>query len=318
MSLENAHEPTKHILAATVAAASGCWHLVGSGDKLAVDGSAVDAMRESLRQASFGGIVVIGEGEKDEAPMLYNGEIVGSSSQIDWDIAVDPVDGTALAAQGKPGAVAVMAAADRGALLEAKEVYFMKKIVGGPAARGLLDLDLSATENIAMLAEALGKPIEQLRIAVINKERNFELIKEVQATGATWVRFDEGDIAMAVAAAVPESDVDLLLGVGGSPEGVATAVAVQIAGGFMQARFAPMGAEQVNRAIAANYDLDKKFELDDLASGERFIFVITGITPGILTSGINEVDDQLEIQSYVLDSAIGAGVLVDSKVPRIN
>lgn len=314
--LRDANQPTMDILAATVAATAGCWHLVGSEDKLAVDGAAVDAMRSALQGADFGGIVVIGEGEKDEAPMLFNGEIIGGGQPVEWDIAVDPVDGTSLAAAGTQGAVAVMAAAERGSMLEAKEVYFMQKIVSGPAGRGVLDLDATATVNITKLAEALDKPITDMRVAVINKPRNYELIQEVESIGATWVRFDEGDIAMAVAAAVPGTGVDLLLGLGGSPEGVATAVAIQVLGGFMQTRFAPQDPDQIERALAANYDIEKKFELDELVSGEHFIFVLTGITDGILANGVREFDESLEIQSFILDSKVGQGLVVDVRVPK--
>jgi fructose-1,6-bisphosphatase II len=315
MPLSNAHQSTRDILAATVAAASAAWPHVGLGDKVSVDRAAVDAMRHSLQSAQFGGIVIIGEGEKDEAPMLFNGELVGHPDlvavSIDWDIAVDPVDGTRLAAEGVPGAVAVMAAADRGSMLESSEVYMMKKIVSGPAGRGILDIDASATENIAALAEALGKPVDEMRVAVINKARNFELIAEVQEAGAEWVRFDEGDIAMAVAAATQGSGVDLMLGLGGSPEGVVAAVAVQILGGFMQTRFAPQNAEQIARALAAGYDLEGKFELGDLVSGERFVFVLTGITDGILARGVRHSEAGLELQSFVLDSSLSEPVILD-------
>jgi fructose-1,6-bisphosphatase II len=321
MPLTNANSPTKDILAATVAAAAAAWPHVGLGDKLTVDGAAVDAMRSSLGSAQFAGIVVIGEGEKDEAPMLFNGEIVGhpdvSALSVDWDIAVDPVDGTRLAAEGVPGAVAVMAAAERGSMLESSEVYMMKKIVSGPAGRGVLDIDASPAENIAALAEALGKPVDEMRVAVINKARNFELIAQVQDAGATWVRFDEGDIAMAVAAATPGSGVDLLLGLGGSPEGVVAAVAVQVLGGFMQTRFAPQDAEQIARALAAGYELEAKFELNDMASGERFVFVLTGITDGVLARGVREGDAHLELQTFILDSALDEPVVIDHQVPKI-
>jgi fructose-1,6-bisphosphatase II len=315
MPLSNAHQSTRDILAATVSAASAAWPHVGLGDKVAVDRAAVDAMRHSLQSAQFGGIVIIGEGEKDEAPMLFNGELVGHPDlvavSVDWDIAVDPVDGTRLAAEGVPGAVAVMAAADRGSMLEASEVYMMKKIVSGPAGRGILDIDATTSENIVALAEALGKPVDEMRVAVINKARNFELIAEVQEAGAEWVRFDEGDIAMAVAAATQGSGVDLMLGLGGSPEGVVAAVAVQILGGFMQTRFAPQNAEQIARALAAGYDLEGKFDLDDLVSGERFVFVLTGITDGILARGVRESEAGLELQSFVLDSSLSELVVLD-------
>lgn len=319
MPLTNAHQSTKDILAATVAAAAAAWPHVGSGDKLAVDGAAVDAMRASLSSAQFGGVVIIGEGEKDEAPMLFNGEVVGHPDvvalSIDWDIAVDPVDGTRLAAEGIPGAVAVMAAAERGAMLESSEVYMMKKIVSGPAGRGVLDIDATPAENIAALAEVLGKPVHEVRVAVINKARNFELIAQVQDTGAEWVRFDEGDIAMAVAAATPGSGVDLLLGVGGSPEGVVAAVAVQVLGGFMQTRFAPQDSEQIARGLAAGYDLEAKFELDDLVSGDRFVFVLTGITDGVLARGVLQSEAGFEMETFILDSALPEPVVITHLLP---
>jgi fructose-1,6-bisphosphatase II len=315
MPLTNANQPTADILAATVAAAAAAWPHVGAGDKIAVDGAAVDAMRASLNGAGFAGIVVIGEGEKDEAPMLFNGEIVGHpdvvARSIDWDIAVDPVDGTRLAAEGVDGAVAVMAAAERGSMLASSEVYMMKKIVSGPAGRGVLDIDASASENIIALAKALGKPVDQIRVAVINKARNFELIAQVQESGAEWVRFDEGDIAMAVAAATPGSGVDMMLGLGGSPEGVVAAVAVQILGGFMQTRFAPQNTDQIARALAAGYDLEAKFELDDLVSGERFVFVLTGITDGVLTRGVRHAGTSIQLQTLVLDSALAGSILIE-------
>jgi fructose-1,6-bisphosphatase II len=316
MPLTNANQPTADIVAATTAAAAAAWPWVGLGDKISVDRAAVDAMRASLAGANFGGKVVIGEGEKDEAPMLFNGELVGhprhiqAEGGIGWDIAVDPVDGTRLAAEGIEGAVAVLAAAESGSMLESSEVYVMNKIVSGPAGRGVLDLDASVAANISALAAALGKPVEQLRVAVINKARNFELIAQVQETGAEWVRFDEGDIAMAVAAATEKSGVDLLLGMGGSPEGVVAAVAVQILGGFMQTRFAPQNAEQISRGLAAGYDLEAKFELNDLVSGERFVFALTGITDGVLARGVRATDSGLELQSFVLDSALPAPVIL--------
>lgn len=209
-----------------------------------------------------------------------------------------------------------MAAAERGTMLESSEVYYMKKIISGAQARGVLDLDASVAENINALALALEKPVTDIRVAVINKARNFEVIAQVEAAGATWVRFDEGDIAMAVAAATPDSGVDLLLGVGGSPEGVVTAVAVQVLGGFMQARFAPQTPDQIEKALQANYDLERKFELDDLVSGESFVFVLTGITDGVLVRGVREFEEHLEIQSFILDSNLGEAFVAEMKVPR--
>lgn len=309
-------QPTMGIFAATVAAAVGSWPLVGCGDKNRVDEAAVDAMRDSLRSASFGGVVVIGEGEKDEAPMLYNGERIGPGVPLEWDIAVDPIDGTALAAEGIPGAVSVMAAAQRGGMMAAPEVYYMQKIVSGPAARGVLDLDFSPEKNIELLAGELGKSVAEVNVAIIDKPRNEDLINRVRKFGANWVRFAEGDVAMAVAAATEESGIDLLLGVGGNPEGVVTACAVHCLGGFMQGRLMPLTPDEVSIALDAGYDIERKYELDELASGERFIFVLTGVTDGILTKGVRETDEHFELQCFVLDSEVGDARLLEVRVPK--
>lgn len=308
------NQPTEDVIRACVAAAAGAWPLVGAGDKNSVDGLAVDAMRASLHDAKWGGIVVIGEGEKDEAPMLYNGEIIGDENNIEWDIAVDPIDGTALAAKGVPGAVSVMAAAPRGGMMADPNVYYMAKIVAGPKARGLLDLDFTPEENIRLLADALNKPVEEVNVAIIYKPRNYELIEKVKATGANWVRFDEGDVAMAVAAATPNSGIDLLIGMGGNPEGVVTACAVQCLGGFMQARLWPQTEEELERALNVGSDLETKFELDDIAHGSRFIFVLSQLTEGPLANGIVETETELVIQTYVLDSEQAGHQVIETKV----
>jgi len=315
MSSTHLGQPTMDIFAATVAAAVGSWRLVGAGNKLAVDGAAVDAMRASLRGAEFGGIVVIGEGEKDEAPMLFNGEIIGGGRPLEWDIAVDPIDGTALAAEGVPGAVSVMAAAERGGMLAAPEVFYMQKIVSGPAGRGVLSLDYSPEDNIRLLAEELGKTIQEMNVAIIDKGRNHDLIKRVQELGANWVRFAEGDVAMAVAAAVGDVGVDLLLGIGGNPEGVVTACAVQALGGFMEGRLMPLTPDEMSRALGAGYNVEKTYSLDELASGERFIFVLTGITDGLLAKGIREDGENLFLQSFVLDSDVDEARLLEVRIP---
>ena len=314
MSLHEAGQPTLDLLAATVAAVSHCWPLVGEGDSHRVDEAAVDAMRYSLNAAEFGGVVVIGEGEKDEAAMLFNGEQVGSAVSKDWDIAVDPVDGTKLAAKGIPGAVSVIAASSRGTLLDCHQVYYMKKLVAGSAAKGLLNIDYTTEQNLRLLAQAKGVYVTDLRVAVINKPRNAQVIKEIEQAGATWVRFDEGDIAMAVAAATPNSGVDLLLGVGGSPEGVVTACAVKILDGFMQGVLAPQTPDEIERALHANLPLSQKLELEDMVSGDRQIFVLTGITDGILVDGVRESEGKLVIQSFVLDSDLPEGRLIEVSV----
>jgi fructose-1,6-bisphosphatase II len=314
MTLHEAPTPTIELLAATVAAVTGSWSLVGNGDRNAVDGAAVDAMRYSLSASEFGGIVVIGEGEKDEAPMLFNGELLGQGNSIDWDVAVDPIDGTKLAAAGTKGAVSVIAASERGTMLDCHEVYYMKKLVSSGVARGVLDIDASVSQNVSALAKALEIPVTDVRVAVINKPINQELIREVEASGAQWVRFDEGDIAMAVAAATEGTGVDLLLGIGGAPEGVVTAVAIRVLGGYMQGILAPQTPDEIERALQAGYALDKKFELEDLVGGDRHIFVLTGVTDGILVDGVREEEGELVIQSMVLDSALDGARLVEVKV----
>ena len=311
MTLQDAPSPTKELVSATLAAVHGSWPLVGAGDKNAVDGAAVDAMRATLNDAKIGAIVVIGEGEKDEAPMLFNGEILGTNELLEWDIAVDPIDGTALAAAGTNGAVSVIAASERGTMLDCHEVYYMKKLVTSAAGRGVVDIDASATKNVYSLAEALEIPVTDLRVAVINKPANFELIQEIQDTGAQWVRFEEGDVAMAVAAATKGSGVDMLLGIGGAPEGALTAVAIRVLGGYMQGILAPQSADEIERALQAGYALDKKFELEDLVGGNRHVFALSGITDGILLKGVRVNDGKATIQTMVLDSALTEPRLIE-------
>lgn len=318
MNLNDVGQPTLDLFSAAVAAAAGAWPLVGSGDKFAVDEAAVNAMRHSLRNADFGGVVVIGEGEKDNAPMLLNGELIGAGLRPEFDIAVDPIDGTALAAEGIEGAVSVIAATERGKMLDCKEVFYMKKLVTGIEGLGVCDIDMTPAENIAALAAAKEIAITDLRVAVINKPRNQHVIEEVEATGATWVSFDEGDVAMAVAAATGDSGIDMLLGVGGCPEAIVTACAVQILGAHMQARFAPSNPDELERALEAGYDLEKKLELNDMVWGDRFIFVLTGVTDGLLVRGIEETPEGLEVQSFLLDSELEEGHILDVRVEREN
>ncbi|CAB4692433.1 MAG: fructose-bisphosphatase class II [Actinobacteria bacterium] len=318
MKLNDVGQPTLDLFAAAVAAAAGAWPMVGSGDKFAVDEAAVDAMRASLRNADFGGIIVIGEGEKDEAPMLFNGELIGAGLRPDYDIAVDPIDGTALAAEGIEGAVSVIAATERGKMLDCKDVFYMKKLITGVEGLGVCDIDMTPTENILALAAAKEIAVTDLRVAVINKPRNKHVIEEVEATGATWVSFDEGDVAMAVAAATGDSGIDMLLGVGGCAEGIVTACAVRILGAHMQGRLAPSNPDELERALEAGHDLEKKLELDDMVWGERFIFVLSGVTDGLLVRGIAETPEGLEIQSFLLDSELDEGHILDVRVEREN
>jgi fructose-1,6-bisphosphatase II len=249
--------------------------------------------------------------------MLFNGEILGVSGLIDWDIAVDPIDGTRLAAYRLDGAVSVIAASEPGEMMNCPDVYYMKKLVCGPEGVGVLDIDYSATQNIQNLADALRKPIAELSVAVIDKPVNAELIEEVKASGAHWYRFEEGDIAMAVAAATPGSGVDLLLGVGGNPEGVVAACAVRILGGFMQGVLAPRSIEEIEAALNSGFQLDKKFGLSELVGGTRQVFVMAGVTDGILVEGIKVFSEtEMDVQLFVLDTDIEGGRLFTIRVKR--
>jgi fructose-1,6-bisphosphatase II len=315
--MRSTDSPTRELMEAVIVASRAAFRHVGSENKFAVDRAAVDAMRASLNAQKQGFRVVIGEGAKDDAPMLFNGEILGISGAIDWDIAVDPIDGTRLAAYRLGGAVSVIAASEPGQMMNCPDVFYMKKLVCGPEGVGLLDIDYSATQNIENLADALQKPISELSVAVIDKPVNAELIEEVKDSGAHWYRFEEGDIAMAVAAATPGSGVDLLLGVGGNPEGVLAACAVRILGGFMQGVLAPRSIEEIEAALNSGFQLDKKFGLSELVGGTRQVFVMAGVTDGILVKGLKVFSEtEMDIQLFVLDTDIEGGRLFTVRVKR--
>jgi fructose-1,6-bisphosphatase II len=315
--MRSTDSPTRELMEAAIVASRAAFRHVGSENKFAVDRAAVDAMRASLNGQKQGFRVVIGEGAKDEAPMLFNGEILGISGGIDWDVAVDPIDGTRLAAYRLDGAVSVIAASEPGEMMNCPDVFYMKKLVCGPEGVGLLDIDYSATQNIQTLADALHKPVAELSVAVIDKPVNAELIEEVIASGAHWYRFEEGDIAMAVAAATHGSGVDLLLGVGGNPEGVLAACAVRILGGFMQGVLAPRSIEEIEAALNSGFQLDKKFGLSELVGGTRQVFVMAGVTDGILTQGIKVFSEtEMDVQLFVLDTDIEGGRLFTIRVKR--
>ncbi len=315
--MRSTDSPTRELMEAVIVASRAAFRHVGSENKFAVDLAAVDAMRASLNAQKQGFRVVIGEGAKDDAPMLFNGEILGISGAIDWDIAVDPIDGTRLAAYRLDGAVSVIAASEPGKMMNCPDVFYMKKLVCGPEGVGLLDIDYSATKNIENLADALQKPVSELSVAVIDKPVNAELIEEVKDSGAHWYRFEEGDIAMAVAAATPGSGVDLLLGVGGNPEGVLAACAVRILGGFMQGVLAPRSIEEIEAALNSGFHLDKKFGLSELVGGTRQVFVMAGVTDGILVKGLKVFSEtEMDVQLFVLDTDIEGGRLFTVRIKR--
>lgn len=274
------------IVRATDAAAAASAALVGNGDKNGIDEAAVAAMRAGLLDAPFAGTVVIGEGEKDDAPMLANGERLGrgfaaAGSPAGYpacDIAVDPLDGTRLAAEGLPGAVCVIALAPAGTLFDPRDVFYMHKLIAGPAGVGVLSLALPAAENARRLAAATGRSVGELTIAVLDKPRHAALVAELRAAGVRLLLVGEGDIGTAIQAATPGSGVDLAIGVGGTPEGVIAACAVRALGGFMEGRLAPQDDEQLRLALAAGHDLDRVLTLDELVASERVLFVSAPVT----------------------------------------
>lgn len=263
----------------TAAAASAATAWWGLGDKNAADEASVAAMRAVLVDAPFDGTVVIGEGEKDDAPMLANRERLGSAAagSPEVDIAVDPLDGTRLVADGVPGSVCVIAIAPRGTLFDPVDTFYMDKLVSSAAGVGVLSLDATATENVLALALALGKRVKDLRVSVLDKPRHTELIAELKATGALVIARKEGDISPAISAADPDGEIDLAVGIGGTPEGIVTACAVRALGGFMEARLAPQTDAERTNALAAGHDLDRTLTLDDLVASDRVLMVSTTV-----------------------------------------
>lgn len=291
----------------TEAAALASARWMGRGDEKAADAAAVDAMRKAFDVVRMDGTVVIGEGERDEAPMLYIGEKVGLKSEDApaLDIALDPLEGTTICATGGPGSISVIAVAEHGKFLHAPDTY-MDKIACGPAARGCIDIDKSATENIQAVANALGKPVSDMTVVILNRPRHHDLIAEARATGARIHLIGDGDVSAAVAAAWPDSGIDLLLGIGGAPEGVISAAAMQCLGGDFQGRLKFRNEEEKARAVRMGLkDPEKKFSINELASGP-VMFIATGVTDGALLKGVRFMSGgQAKTHSIVMRSATG-------------
>jgi fructose-1,6-bisphosphatase II len=292
------------------AAMSASLHM-GKGDKELVDGAAVDAMRHVLAGMSFDGIVVIGEGEKDEAPMLYNGERIGDGSDPKVDIAVDPIDGTTLLSKGLPGAIAVIAMSARGTMNVPLEVFYMNKIAVGPEARDVIDINASVEQNLSRVAKALGKPIAEVTVVMLDRPRHAGLLAEVRATGARIKLISDGDVAAGIQAALPTSGVDVLLGIGGTPEGVITAAAIRCTGGAIQCKPWPRDEIERQRCIEAGV-LEKVYETEDLCGGDDVFFSATGASTGELLRGVNFVKDGAITHSLVMRSRSGTIRWLDS------
>ncbi len=301
--------PTRNLgldlMRATEAAALASARHVGRGDKEAGDRAAVEAMRLLLNTLDFRGRVVIGEGEKDRAPMLYNGEVLGQGEGPFWDLAVDPVEGTRLLALGRPGAISAIAAAPEGALFNPGPGFYAAKLVVGPEAREAIDLRASVAENLRAIAKALRKEVRELTVFVLDKPRHARLIEEIRLAGARVSLQTDGDVAGALAAVLPDTGVDVLMGTGGTPEGVLAAVAVKALGGGMQMRLDPQGEEERWNLIHAGFDLDKVYTLDELCKAEDTHFAATGITDGPFLRGVRYGKGQAWTESWVIRGATG-------------
>jgi fructose-1,6-bisphosphatase II len=293
------------IVRATEAAAIRAHPFIGRGDKLGADGAAVDAMRAFLSTVSFAGTVVIGEGEKDEAPMLFNGEAVGNGQGPECDIAVDPIDGTSLAAAGRQNALSMIAVADRGSMLDASSVFYMDKIVTGPEGAGVIDIERPIGDNIRALAKALGKDASEVEVAVLDRPRHKPLIAAIREAGAHTRLLLDGDVAGAISAASFESETDMCVGVGGSPEGIVTACAITALGGFMQGKLHPKTDDERQRGIDAGLNLDRIYEAGDLVKGDNTMFVATGVTDGVLVDGVRRRGRVIRTESIVLRGRSG-------------
>ena len=293
------------LVRATEAAAIAAGPWVGAGDKNAADGAAVDAMRYRLSSVSFNGTVVIGEGEKDKAPMLFNGEVVGDGTGPNLDIAVDPIDGTRLTALGMNNALSVIAVADGGSMFDPSAVFYMEKLVTGPEAADFVDLRLPVKQNLHLVAKAKGKKINELTVCVLDRPRHAKLIEEIRACGARTRIILDGDVAGAIAACREGTGVDVMLGTGGTPEGIVAACAIKATGGVIQGRLAPTDEAEREKALAAGHDLDRILTTDDLVTSDNCFFAATGITDGKLLRGVRYGKNIVTTQSLVMRSSSG-------------
>jgi fructose-1,6-bisphosphatase II len=297
----------------TEAAALAASRWMGRGDKNGADGAAVDAMRIVLGSVPMDGIVVIGEGEKDEAPMLYNGERVGEGSAPLTDIAVDPVEGTTLTALGLGNAISVIAVSERGTMFNPGPCVYMEKIAVGPEAVGAIDITRSPTENLRAVADAKGESIRDITAVILDRDRHADLIAEVREAGARIRLIPDGDVIGAVSTAWPDTGADILFGIGGTPEGVIAAAALKCMGGEIQGRLWPRSDEERNAALAAGYDLDQVLTTDVLVAGDNCFFAVTGITDGEVLKGVHYASDSATTQSMVMRSKSGTVRLINAR-----
>jgi fructose-1,6-bisphosphatase II len=289
----------------TEAAAMAAGRWVGRGDKNGADGVAVNAMRALINTVQMNGTVVIGEGEKDNAPMLYNGEAVGDGSGPECDVAVDPIDGTTLTAKGMNNAIAVLAVAPRGSMYDPSAVFYMDKLAAGPEVADVVDIRLSVGENIERVALAKSSHPEDVTVCVLDRARHEGLVDEIRKTGARIKFITDGDVAGAIMAARPDTGIDLLMGVGGTPEGIIAACAMKCLGGVIQGRLWPRDDDERQKAIEAGHDLDRVLHTDELVAGDDCFFVASGITDGELMRGVRYRAGGCKTHSLVMRSRSG-------------
>ncbi|MBI4769415.1 MAG: class II fructose-bisphosphatase [Chloroflexi bacterium] len=289
----------------TEAAALAAGRFMGRGDKKAGDQAAVDAMRLVLNTVSMDGIIVIGEGEKDEAPMLYNGEMLGTGEPPAVDIAVDPIDGTRLLALGRANSLATVALSDRGTMFNPGPLVYMNKIAVGPEVRGVIDINAPVEDNLRNIARARGADLDDLTAVILDRPRHEGLIAEVRKTGARIRLITDGDVAGALMTAWPDSGIDVLLGIGGTPEGVIAACALKCMGGEIQGKLYPRNEEEAARARALGYNLEQTLTINDLANSDNVFFAATGITDGELLDGVKYFGSGARTHSLVMRSKSG-------------
>jgi fructose-1,6-bisphosphatase II len=317
MPSESSHAPDRNLalelVRVTEAAAMAASRWMGRGDKEGADGAAVDAMRIVLNTVPMDGIVVIGEGEKDEAPMLYNGERIGDGTAPETDIAVDPVEGTTLTSLGRGNAISVIAASERGTMFNPGPCVYMEKLAVGPESVGAVDLNASPTDNLRAVAKAKGESVRDVTAVILDRPRHQELIAEVRAAGARIRLIPDGDVAGALSTAWPDTGADILFGVGGTPEGVISAAALKCMGGEIQGRLWPRNDEERRAALDAGYDLDRVLSTDELVGGDNCFFAATGITDGELLKGVHYDSRGATTQSLVMRSKSGTVRLINAR-----
>jgi len=314
--MESQQSPDRNLamelMRATEAAALAGGRWMGRGDKNAADGASVDAMRLVLNSISMDGLVVIGEGEKDEAPMLFNGEQIGDGSAPLMDIAVDPLEGTTLTSLGRNNAISVIAMAERGTMFNPGPCVYMEKIAAGPAAADAIDLNAPVKANLEAVAKALGERVSDVTAVIPDRERHEGIIRECREAGARIKLIQDGDVAGAISVVWRNSGIDVLFGIGGTPEGVIAAAGIKCLGGAIQGRLWPRNADERRAALDMGYDLDKVLTTDDLVAGDDVFFAATGVSDGDLLRGVRYWGDGASTQSLVMRSKSGTIRIIDA------